>query len=100
MATIRKIYVGDIGTVIIIDMGANISGATNIKFIVNKPDASNPGQNTEVEWVAIISGTSAFKYNIQIDDLDIDGYYEIRPEFSLGTWSGSGNKVGFPVEPK
>lgn len=92
---IRKIYVDDVGTKITINMGANIVGSTEIEFNVLKPEA-----DSEVKWIPSIEGTDSFRYTVISGDLNIAGYYRIRPSFTLGAWSGSGNIVGFSVEPK
>lgn len=100
MATIRKIYVSDKGTDILIDMAANIAGATNIKFYVTKPTLADPNVNETIEWAAAIQGTKYFLFTSVADSFDIDGHYVIRPHFTLGSWTGSGNKVSIDVEAK
>lgn len=86
-----KVYVGDVGTIIEIDMGEDISTATNLKLIVQKPNM------TEVEWIPTIYGTNYLRYKTVANDLNTDGRYMINPVLTLGEWSGSADTVFFDV---
>jgi hypothetical protein len=103
MAT-NKIYIGDIGTLISVNMGEDISAAEDIVFKVKKPD------NAEVEWDAeigdedivlkageILKAGEYFKYVSKEGDLDQAGVYYINPHLTLGDWIGSGDTVKFTV---
>lgn len=88
----RKPYVGDIGTIINVDMQQDISTATNLKFYVRKPDF------TVVEWTPTIYGTQILRYiTVDENDFDMPGDYYITPYLTLGSWTGSGDTVQFKV---
>lgn len=86
-----KYYVGDVGTDVIVDCGCNIIGATTTELLVKKPD------NTEVVWVASISGTDFLKYTIVVDDFSLSGKYLLQASLILPGWSGRGETVSFNV---
>lgn len=86
-----NIYINDIGTVIEIDMGENISTATGLVLEVQKPDL------TRVEWTPIIYGTNYLRYSVVAGDLDKVGKYLINPKLTLSTWIGRGNTISFEV---
>jgi hypothetical protein len=90
MAT-NKIYIGDIGTLISVNMGEDISAAEDVVFKVKKPD------NTEVEWAAEIGDDDVLEYTVAEGDLDQAGVYYINPHLTLGDWTGSGDTVKFTV---
>lgn len=87
-----KIYVGDEGTVIEVDMGEDISTATVTKFYVYKPGG------TTATWTATIYNSNYLRYTIVTDDLDEAGTYYVQPylEFPSG-WKGKGETVNFKV---
>jgi hypothetical protein len=87
----EKVYVGDIGTIIEIDMQENISTATELKLKVRKPDG------TQVEWTPSIYGTNYLRYTLQVGDLDMAGTYALQPYMTIGTWTGRGDTVSFTV---
>jgi hypothetical protein len=86
-----KVYVGDVGTEIIVDCGQAITGATGTTLEVEKPDG------TEKSWTATIYGTNYLKYTIQTDDLDIAGVYKVQSKLTLGGWTGKGETDKFRV---
>ena len=61
----NKIYVGDVGLEIIIDMQEDISAATTYEMLVLK-------NGTEVIWDASIYNDRYLKYVTEADDLDDD----------------------------
>ena len=87
----NKIYVGDVGTTILVDMGEDISSATNLALEVKKPDGSI------VEWVPTVSDKNFLKYIIKAGDLTLEGTYTINPKLTLGDWSGRGDTTLFVV---
>lgn len=88
----EKVYVGDVGTVIEIDMQENISSATGYKLKVRKPDG------TLVDWAPSIYGTNYLRYTIVTNDLNMAGTYTIQPYMTIGTWTGRGDVISFAVE--
>jgi len=91
MTTDKKVYIGDVGTVIDVDCGESISGATSCALSVLKPNGAR------VEWSATIHGTSVLRHIVVAGDLDVAGTYRLQPMLTLGTWAGRGNTVSFDV---
>jgi predicted acyltransferase (DUF342 family) len=88
----NKIYLGDIGTLILVNMGEDISAAEDIVFLVKKPN------NSEVEWDAEIGDDdNVLEYIVEDGDLDQAGVYYINPSLKLGEWIGLGDTVKFTV---
>lgn len=84
-----KIYVGDVGTEIILDCGQSIASATTTDIKVTKPN------NTTDTWTGSIYNTNYIKYTIQTGDLDVVGpwllqAYVVTPS---GTWRGETAKM-------
>jgi len=86
-----KTYVDNIGTVIDIDMGQDISGASTTDLYVKKPDG------TEDIWTGIIYESNYIRYVIVADDLNEAGTYYIQPYLVMSGWSGYGKTVSFKV---
>lgn len=79
-----KVYVGDEGTILSFDVGANISGALTLEVEVKKPDA------TTHTWTATLESTSVLRYVIQTGDLDQAGTWKFQAKVTRadGTWLG------------
>lgn len=86
-----KIYKDDVGLVIDIDMGENISSATGLTLYITKPDKS------VTTWTPTLQGTNYLRYTTVTDDLNQAGDYIIQPGFTLGSWTGKCTSVGFKV---
>ena len=86
-----KVFVGDVGTVIILDTKVNITTATVRKILAEKPS----GQS--VEWTASLEGTTAIKYTIQAGDLDQEGIWMIQAYVEMPGWQGRGDSVRLEV---
>lgn len=91
MAKEAKVYTNDVGLVIDINMGENISSATSLSLGITKPD------HTTTTWTPSIQGTNYLRYTTVANDLDQAGIYFIQPAFTLGGWTGKGNTVKFLV---
>jgi hypothetical protein len=95
-----KIYVGDIGTEIILDAGQDITGAT-VSMAVLKP-----GTQAEATWpasVQAIDGASNYvRHKAVAGDMDEPGLYRVQPVITLadGSWSGRGETAEFRVYDK
>lgn len=78
-----KTYVGDVGTLIELDTGVDISTATSVKVSAQKPDGET------VLWTGMISGTKV-QYATMPDDLDQAGRWLLQAVVTLptGTWRG------------
>jgi len=87
-----NIYVDDIGTIIEVDMGEDITAATDMEFHVQKPDGS------KITWMPKIAGTQKLRYVTAEGDLNMAGDYRIQPELRLGSWWGHAKTVLFSVK--
>jgi hypothetical protein len=89
------IHVGDIGTLVTVDVVGTISTGTTFNLEIVKPSGA------EDTWVGALSGTTDIVYTIVDGDLDEAGQWQIQPYVVLsGGWSGRGDKTQFKVEPK
>lgn len=86
-----KIYKGDIGTVIIVDTGVDLTTATKCALKIKKPD------KTTTEWVGEQSDTTKIKYTIIEGDLDQAGKYRVQSYVEFADWEGSGETTYFRV---
>jgi len=90
----NKIYVGDIGLEIIIDMQEDINDATTYEMLVLK-------DGEQVTWDAAIYEDRYLRYVTEEDDLDSSGVYHIQGNFVFPTgWTGLSETVNFTVHPK
>ena len=88
-----KVYIGDIGTVIEVAVGIDISAATTTELKVKKPDG------TTDTWVGAVNGSTntQLDYTIAADDLDQSGEYDIQAHIETATWVGLGETARLMV---
>lgn len=86
-----KLYVDDVGTVILVNCGSAVTGATGISMKVKKPDG------TEVSWTATVYGTDYITYTTIAGDLDQSGEYTLQASLTVGGWTGLGESASFTV---
>jgi len=103
MATDYKPYVGDIGTVIEIDMQEDLTSWTGLKYLVNKPTIA--GGREEKTWTAAKKGVgdddkNILAHTIVADEFDAPGVYYIQPYGEVSGWKGKGDTVKFRVYSK
>lgn len=85
-----KIYKSDIGTIISLNTGATITGATGISIEVKKPSGAT------ASWAAVVGmDTVSVEHTIATNDLDEAGDYIIQAKLTLGggTWRGESVKL-------
>ena len=87
-----KHYEATIGSDIIVNVGENITGATNLKLKVRKPD------NTLVEWIPTIYNSNYLKYTVQESDWSMPGVYKLHAYLTIDGWTGHGDMVEFTVD--
>jgi hypothetical protein len=92
--TREKIYAGDYGYSIIIDMQRSVADATDISFFVRNTE----GEATEITANITIHQKNSFKWVVPEKTTDVAGTYYIRPHFTQSAWTGSGKTVSFDVE--
>ena len=89
----NTLYVGDVGTKIVVNIGIPADDVILAKLKVKKPD------KTVVEWDATpVSGTENVEYVIQEGDLDQEGKYELQAYIETATWKGHGTEAYFFVK--
>ena len=86
-----KVYVGDIGTIILLDTGVDISAGSVFEIKVKKPD------NTTATWTATLYGQSQVKYIAQSGDLNVAGTYLLQAKVTMPGWTGLGETASFEV---
>jgi hypothetical protein len=79
-----KVYVGDTGTVIVLDCGQNVSAASARAIAARKPDG------TVASWSAVAEGANSIKYTTEVTTLDQAGTWQLQAVVTLaaGTWRG------------
>lgn len=87
-----KHYKGTVGTNMIINVGENITGATDTKFKIQKPDG------TKVDWNATIYNNNYLKYTVQEGDWNVWGDYKLHSWMTINGWTGPGDLVIFTIE--
>jgi len=88
-----KVYVGDIGTEIIVNCGQSIVGATATTLEILKPDGTNKS------WSATVYMNNYLKYTVKSGDLDIPGLFRVQAKLTLGGWTGRGETDSFRAYP-
>lgn len=89
-----KIYVGDVGTAIILDTEEDLTDASAVTIEVRKPNGK------EVTWTGAKFETTKVKYVIVIDDLDQSGKYHMQTKVITPTGSWRGGTVPMEVYKK
>ena len=86
-----KVYKGDVGTRIKLDTGQNLSAATTLRIVYEKPNGERG------YWTASAIETTKLYYDTQAGNLDVDGDWTIQAFVSLPTWTGYGESVTMTV---
>ena len=81
------VFVGDVGTEIVLNCGVDISASTVRKIIVRKPN----GQR--VEWIADPFGVDAITYTTLVGDISHVGQMTLQAYIEMPGWKGYGDKV-------
>jgi len=81
-----KVYVGDLGTVVTLDCGTNVSAATVRRILYTKPTGVTGA------WTATASGTDSIAYTTAgvTSDWDVAGTWLLQAEVTTagGKWLG------------
>jgi len=80
----QTIYVGDTGTLIVLDCGQDISAASVRTIEVRKPNG------TAVQWSAVANGANSLAYTSLADTFDMAGEWQLQARVTLpsGQWRG------------
>lgn len=89
--TVQKVYVGDVGTVILLDTGVDISTATKAAIKVKMPNGAT------AEWVGTVAETTKVSYTIQAGNLSIKGKHLLQAYVEMPGWIGRGETVNLEV---
>ena len=92
-----KHYVDEVGSIIIVNTGIDLSGASTHQLKVKKPDGTTVTWNASVYSVG--SNPNYLKYTSVSGDLDQAGEYKVQPYVVLSSWSGCGETSRFNVTP-
>ena len=88
-----KIYKNQSLIKIVLETGiASLSGATTLQILYKKPDG------TSGNWTATANGT-ALEYNVQNNDIDQDGNWQLQAYVVIGGRNGYGEKTTLRVDP-
>lgn len=88
-----EVYLGDIGTEIVIDCGIDLTQSTAVTIVALRPDG------TKVDWSSAVYQSTFVRYVTQAGDLSIPGLWQLQPKIESPTWSGSGSVVEMTVMP-
>lgn len=91
----KKVYVGDVGTAILLDVGEDVTGAT-VSINVQRPCG------TETTWAATVYNANFVRHVTTAESLPVPGSYRLQPQVALadGSWSGKGATVEIEVYDK
>ena len=86
-------YLGDIGTVITVSTGVDLSAASTAELKIKKPD------KTVTTWAASVSGgdNTQLVYTVVADDFDQAGTYKVQAYIVTASWTGRGNTASFDI---
>lgn len=87
------VFVGDVGTEIILDCGVSITSSTVRKIIARTPNG------TIKQWTSSLEGTNSIKYTIVDGDLDRPGEWQLSAYVEMPGWKGSGEITKLTVKP-
>ncbi len=78
-----KIYVGDVGTEVILDTEEDLSTATTHNILWKSPGGSGT-------WVGEVVETTKVRYIIQAGDWNYPGLWKFQTSIIMPNWSGTG----------
>ncbi len=94
-ASSNKVFVGDVGTIIYVNVREDISAASIMQLKVFKPVSGR-----EVIWDGVLEGTTKIKYIVQEGDFNEAGEYKVQAYVELPAWRGRGETATFRVYDK
>lgn len=89
-----KVYIGDVGTEILLDTEVDLTGNTSLQISVRKPDGTNTLWNATQ-----VGSTSVIKFVTLANSLDIAGTWKLQAKVVIPLWSGHGETFAFNVYP-
>jgi len=88
------VFVGDVGTEIILDCGTDVSSATIKNIVVRKPNGNR------LTWGAVFDGANSIKHVTVDGDLDMAGTWHLQASVTMPTWRGVGDVALLVVKNK
>jgi hypothetical protein len=88
-----KVYVGDVGTEIVVNCGVNISSATEMSIKARKPSGAM------VTLSAVLSGQNYMKHVTTEGEMNEPGNWQLQAYVDMPTWRGLGETAILPVLP-
>lgn len=86
-----KVYVGDVGTAVVLDSGVDLSAAVSLSIAARKPDG------TSVLWSAVAAETTKVRHDIVAGELDQPGVWWVHAKIALPSGSWTGREVAIRV---
>lgn len=93
----EKHYVGEIGSIILLNTEQDLSSAVSVKVKLTKPDGTI--LTLDASTYAIDNKRYYVKYTTKLGDLDVPGKYQIQPYVAFINWQGHGKTEEFRVYP-
>ena len=87
-----QVFVGDIGTIIYLETGVDLSAASELKIRVRKRALGSHNKHL-VNWTGEVYNTTQIKYTIVDGDLNYAGVYSLQAYAKLADWEGYGDEV-------
>jgi hypothetical protein len=87
-----KVYVGDIGTALVLDTGQSLAGASSVSIEARKPNGS-----TEVSWTAAVVETTKVQHISLVGTFDMPGEWKLQARVVLASGTWLGETVGLTV---
>lgn len=85
------VFVGDVGTSIVLDCGVSVANASVRQIRVKKPNGR------KLTWSAVLDSTNAIKYVTTAGDLDVEGVWLLQAYIELPSWKGLGEVAQMTV---
>lgn len=85
------VFVGDVGTEIVLDCGVDVSSATVRNIVARKPGGA------KVTWPAVADGTNSIKHVVVDGDLDAAGTWKLQAYVEMPGWRGYGDVAALTV---
>ena len=92
----EKHYVGEVGTVIYVNCGLDVSSATSISVVFERPDGTVFQRSAIYELYN--ASKNYVKCIIQSGDINQSGEFHGQVALTLGSWTGRGAMFIFQVD--
>ena len=92
----EKHYIGETGTIIYINCGEDVSSATNVSVLLERPDGTIV-QRTATP-VTYRDSVNYIVFIIEEGDFNQEGDYTGQVELTLGSWNGKGKEFTIHID--